>query len=73
MLKTENGTTTITCDKCNTQTSAIESEYNEVFFKEGWGLYPHARKYTHLCSQCQPSRAIKARAFVAKNFPFSNK
>ena len=61
MINTEKGITTITCDKCKKESIALERSYNEVFFSEGWGLYPHARKYEHLCRDCQPSKSKKAR------------
>lgn len=58
--------TTITCDKCSKSSTAHNETYNEVFFSEGWGTYPNAKKYQHVCYNCQPKKHQKSHDFVAR-------
>ena len=59
MIKTENAITTIKCDKCGKESIAKESNYNDVFWREGWALN-RGRKYEHLCYDCLPKKKQKA-------------
>lgn len=68
MIETVNDKTTITCDKCKKTSSGPAKQSNTLFFSEGWGLYPNARKYQHLCRTCQPKKHQKAHDFVALKF-----
>ena len=54
--KTENGYCKITCDKCGTTDTATENNAGNVFFNLGWGLFPNAKKYQHLCIACIPKK-----------------
>lgn len=58
MLKTEGNTTVIKCDKCGVESIALTSNYNDVFYKEGWALNK-GRKYEHLCFNCLPKKKQK--------------
>jgi hypothetical protein len=69
MIKTENGVTTIQCDKCQSEQSAPEGIYNSVFGLSGWVLKTNARKYIHRCAKCTTKREKKSLAFVNKMFP----
>jgi hypothetical protein len=71
MIITTADVVTIFCDKCKTQCSANEDLSNKIFFMQGWGLFPNARKYHHLCAACQTRKARKAHSFVIRNFPIS--
>ncbi len=68
MIQDNNGITTINCDKCNVRSSASTIVSNEIFFSEGWALRPRAKKYTHLCRQCQSEKQRKYLDFVAATF-----
>jgi len=57
--KTSNGICVITCDKCKTVDTATEKSAGNVFYSLGWGLYPNAKKYQHLCRNCQPKKHQK--------------
>jgi hypothetical protein len=67
MIKTEDGLTTIHCDKCFKSSSAPQDSYNDKFWDEGWALN-RGRKYEHLCFDCLPPKSKKAQAFVKANF-----
>lgn len=54
--KTENGHCTITCDKCGNKNTATQKNAGDVFYALGWGLFPRAKKYIHLCSYCLPKK-----------------
>lgn len=58
MIKTENGITTIKCDKCMKESKASENNYNDVFYAEKWALN-RGRKYEHLCFDCLPPKTKK--------------
>lgn len=59
MITTENGITTIKCDKCLRESTALEASYNDVFWDEGWALNK-GRKYMHLCNSCLPKKSMEA-------------
>jgi hypothetical protein len=66
-LRTENRVTIITCDKCGMTSIAASTNYNDVFFEEGWALH-RGRKYTHLCNKCLPKKSREAMEFVKQKF-----
>lgn len=68
MIRSENGITVINCDKCGARSSASTIVSNEIFFTEGWALQPRAKKYQHVCRDCQTKKQRKAHDFVAANF-----
>jgi len=68
MIETINEVTTITCDKCGTTQTASKEEYNKVFFQKGWAMNPNAKKYTHLCRNCQTKKQKESHDFVAEKF-----
>jgi len=68
MIQDNNGITEIVCDKCNSRSSASTIVSNEIFFKKGWGFQPSAKKYTHLCRDCQTKKQREAHDFVATCF-----
>lgn len=53
--KKENGTCTITCDKCGKTDTANESGAGDYFYSMGWVL-KDGRKYKHLCIDCLPAK-----------------
>lgn len=72
MLKYENKTVTITCDKCATNQTESEGVHNDKFFASGWSMNPRAKKYVHLCYDCLTPAQKKATDFVRKKFPAPN-
>lgn len=54
----------IKCDKCGVTQTENEKISNNEFFKNGWGLFPRAKRYKHLCSKCQSVAQRKAHLFV---------
>jgi hypothetical protein len=54
---------TITCDKCGHQDSYGLSIAGEMFFELGWSLNSRAKKYKHLCRNCQTPKQRKAYDF----------
>jgi hypothetical protein len=67
MIKSNDKTATITCDKCGATSTALKENYNDRFFDEGWALHK-GRKYEHLCRKCLRPSARKAMDFVKKKF-----
>ncbi len=65
MIKTDKGITIIKCDKCGKESITKESNYNKVFWDEGWVLNL-GRKYEHLCYDCLPKKKQKAFDSVKK-------
>lgn len=59
MLKSNGSNTTIKCDKCSKESIAKNTDYNDVFWREGWVLN-RGRKYEHLCYDCLPKKKQKA-------------
>ena len=59
--------TTITCDKCKTESSAPNELYNQWFWDEGWALNK-GRKYKHLCRSCLPKKSRDAMDWYKENF-----
>lgn len=63
------GKVTIECDKCHTtQTEPDNGATGKTFVNSGWGVNPNAKKYYHLCENCQPKKHRDAHRFVAKKF-----
>lgn len=68
MIQDFNGITVIICDKCGKKDSASTDISGQIFFEKGWGLQPNAKKYIHLCKNCQKSKQRKFHDFVAAKF-----
>ncbi len=68
MYKQENNKTTITCDKCGNYQVSISNEPGHEFYKSGWSVNPRAKKYIHVCRNCQPKSQKDAHDFVAAKF-----
>ena len=66
--KSENGQDTIICDKCGTSEKAPESEAGKRFFRRGWGANFDARKYVHLCYDCQSKKQKEATDWARQRF-----
>lgn len=67
----KNSNVIIECDKCHDTSTAGMSNYNEVFFEQGW-TFQRGRKYTHLCFKCKSSKAKKTNRFVREKFNIGN-
>lgn len=67
MISTENDITSIICDKCGHISKASSTDYNNVFFEEGWALHK-GRKYMHLCNKCLSPQSRKAMAWLKDKF-----
>ena len=67
MIETKDDITTITCDKCGHTSVASSTDYNNVFFSEGWALHK-GRKYMHLCNKCLSPKSRKAMAWAKEQF-----
>jgi len=65
MIDNKKGMVVITCDKCGKQCFSTPSNYNDDFFYYGWGLFPNAKKYHHVCRDCQTKKHRNAHDFVA--------
>lgn len=66
MIDEPNGMVRITCDKCGISCWSTKSQYNDDFFHYGWGVFQNAKKYRHVCRDCQTKKQRKAHDFVAK-------
>lgn len=75
MIKTENGTTVITCDRCGVRSSASTVVSNKIFFSEGWTLRSGVRKYQHLCKDCDFVIEIEEPVgkFILDNLPLGKR
>ncbi len=58
----------VTCDKCGDLAMAKHEEAGKVFFRQGWVLRPNAKKYIHLCYQCQPKKMGETTDWARKRF-----
>jgi hypothetical protein len=68
MIKTSGQIKVITCDKCGYSESAFEKNADKIFFQSGWGMNPKAKKYVHLCLNCQTRHQRKAHDFLKEKF-----
>lgn len=68
MIKTTDGVTTITCDKCGALESEKEKHAGRVFFDAGWSMNQNAKKYVHLCYHCKTAKQRRAHEFVRNKF-----
>lgn len=66
MIDTNKELVSITCDKCGKTHHSTHQKYNDDFFKSGWVLFPNAKKYHHVCRDCQTKKQRKAHDFVAR-------
>lgn len=60
------GMVRITCDKCGVNCYSTKEQYNDDFFNAGWVLFRNAKKYHHVCRDCQTKKQRKAHDFVAR-------
>jgi thymidine kinase len=65
----ENGTDTITCDKCGATDYATTGNAGKVFFNSGWALFPNAKKYVQVCYNCLSKKQKKTTDWARKAFP----
>jgi hypothetical protein len=68
MITTNNEFQTIICDKCGKSQTEKEDEAGKIFYLEGWQMNQNAKKYIHLCINCQSYKQRKATHFVQSKF-----
>ena len=61
-------TTGIICDKCGKSEISIRTTANNNFYNSGWIVNSGAKKYKHLCFNCQSKRQKKANKFIRSKF-----
>ena len=60
---------TITCDKCGTSDRHRGPNAGDAFFTLGWTANFRAKKYVHICYNCQSKKMKKTTDWVLRNFP----
>jgi len=68
MIETIGSQKKIICDKCQNSNMADAKTCNEKWFVSGWILNSKAKKYFHVCPNCQSKEQRSNHSFIIKKF-----
>ena len=66
---TNENSETIICDKCSREQTASSPKAGKEFFSKGWVANFRAKKYVHLCYDCQTKKGQKLTKWTMASFP----